>query len=100
MVRLSPPAFSGSKDINVPLPAMLRRGRAEFAGKAVLNVPAGKDDAAVARQRRLAALSGLRNQSLNVLTGGHPAVKYAKRTEIPAAVAELTGKFDLETAQT
>jgi SAM-dependent methyltransferase len=46
MIRLSPPAFSGSKDIKVLLPAMLRRRQAEFVGKAVLDVPAGNGDTA------------------------------------------------------
>ncbi|WP_426058854.1 class I SAM-dependent methyltransferase [Hymenobacter sp. B1770] len=40
------------------------------------------------------------NQSLNVLTGGHLIVEYQKRMETPEAVAELTGKLVLETAQT
>ncbi|MBC8084370.1 MAG: class I SAM-dependent methyltransferase [Hymenobacter sp.] len=46
MIRLSAPAFSGSKDIKVLLPALLRRRQAEFVGKAVLDVPAGNGDTA------------------------------------------------------
>ncbi len=46
MIRLSPPAFSGSKDIKVLLPALLRRRRAELVGKTVLDVPAGNGDTA------------------------------------------------------
>ena len=46
MIRFSPPAFSGSNDIKVLLPAMLRRRQAEFVGKEVLDVPAGNGDTA------------------------------------------------------
>ena len=46
MIRLSPPAFSGSKDIKDILPAMLRRRKADFAGKKILDVPAGNGDTA------------------------------------------------------
>jgi 2-polyprenyl-3-methyl-5-hydroxy-6-metoxy-1,4-benzoquinol methylase len=46
MIRLSFPAFTGSKDIKVLLPAMLRRRKAELAGKEVLDVPAGNGDTA------------------------------------------------------
>lgn len=46
MIRLSTPAFSGSKDIKVLLPAMLRCRQAELAGKEVLDVPAGNGDTA------------------------------------------------------
>ena len=46
MIRISPPAFSGSNDIKDLLPAMLRRRRAEFVGKDVLDVPAGNGDTA------------------------------------------------------
>ena len=46
MIRFSPPAFSGSKDIKVILPALLRRRRADFVGKKVLDVPAGNGDTA------------------------------------------------------
>ena len=46
MIRISPPAFTGSNDIKDLLPAMLRRRRAELAGKDVLDVPAGNGDTA------------------------------------------------------
>lgn len=46
MIRLSPPAFSGSNDIKDLLPAMLRRRQAELVGKKVLDVPAGNGDTA------------------------------------------------------
>lgn len=46
MIRFSPPAFSGSKDIKVLLTAMLQRRKAEFVGKEVLDVPAGNGDTA------------------------------------------------------
>ncbi|HEX8326260.1 MAG TPA: class I SAM-dependent methyltransferase [Hymenobacter sp.] len=46
MIRFSPPAFSGSKDIKVLLTAMLRRRKAEFVGKDMLDVPAGNGDTA------------------------------------------------------
>ena len=46
MIRFSRPAFSGSKDIKVLLPNMLRGRRADFAGKKVLDVPAGNGDTA------------------------------------------------------
>ena len=45
MIRLSPPAFSGSKDIKDILAALLRR-RGDWAGKDVLDVPAGNGDTA------------------------------------------------------
>ena len=40
------------------------------------------------------------NKSLNVLTGGHLIVEYEKRLETTAAVAQLTGKLNLQTART
>jgi 2-polyprenyl-3-methyl-5-hydroxy-6-metoxy-1,4-benzoquinol methylase len=40
------------------------------------------------------------NQSLTILTGGHLIIEYEKRLETSAAVAELTGKLNLETART
>lgn len=46
MIRLSSPSFSGSNDIKDILPAMLRRRRAEWVGKDVLDVPAGNGDTA------------------------------------------------------
>ncbi|TGE29347.1 class I SAM-dependent methyltransferase [Hymenobacter metallicola] len=46
MIRLSAPAFSGSKDIKVLLTTMLRRRQSELAGKKVLDVPAGNGDTA------------------------------------------------------
>jgi len=46
MIRLSSPFFSGSNDIKVLLPALLRRRQAELVGKDVLDVPAGNGDTA------------------------------------------------------
>jgi 2-polyprenyl-3-methyl-5-hydroxy-6-metoxy-1,4-benzoquinol methylase len=46
MIRLSAPSFSGSKDIKDILPALLRRRKADLAGKAVLDMPAGNGDTA------------------------------------------------------
>ncbi|HEX8424688.1 methyltransferase domain-containing protein [Hymenobacter sp.] len=40
------------------------------------------------------------NQSLSVLTSGHLIVEYEKRAETEEAVAELTGKLNLDTART
>ena len=46
MIRLSSPFFSGSNDIKVLLPVLLRRRQAELVGKDVLDVPAGNGDTA------------------------------------------------------
>lgn len=46
MIRLSPPAFSGSNDIKDLLTAMLRRRAAEWVGKDMLDVPAGNGETA------------------------------------------------------
>lgn len=44
MIRFSAPFFSGSKNIKDLLPAMLRRRKSEWVGKAILDVPAGNGD--------------------------------------------------------
>ena len=102
MIRTPLPFFSGSSDLKDLLPALLRRRQTALAGQAVLDVPASNGDMSQLL-RELGAhvtASDLHNKSLAVLTGGHLIVEYENRLETGEAVAELTGKLNLETART